>query len=125
MNVSTGTGVVPSSTVRIVKNDKKKVILQRSSTGDGPVDAVYKAIDKITGMKLKLADYSIRAISSGEDAQGEVNLKVLFKGTTYSGKGTSTDIIEASAKAYLNAVNKIISIKTSRSSKKGVIKETL
>ena len=125
LNVSTGTGVVPSSTVRIEKDGRKKVILQKSSTGDGPVDAVYKAIDKITGMKLKLADYSIRAISSGEDAQGEVNLKVIYNAATYSGKGTSTDIIEASAKAYLNVVNKIISIKSGRSSKKGVIKETL
>jgi 2-isopropylmalate synthase len=101
------------------------VILQKSSTGDGPVDAVYKAIDKITGMKLKLADYSIRAISSGEDAQGEVNLKVIYKHATYSGKGTSTDIIEASAKAYLNAVNKIIAIKSGKLLNKSVKKEIL
>ena len=125
LNVSTGTGVVPSSTVKINKNTGKKQVLQETSSGDGPVDAVYKAIDKITGMKLKLSDYNIRAISGGEDAQGEVNLKVIYKGTTYSGKGISTDIIEASAKAYLSAVNRIILIKHRNSPDKTVLKETL
>jgi len=125
LNVSTGTGTLPSSTVRIEKNARKKELLEKTSTGDGPVDAVYKAIDKITGMKLKLSDYNIRAISSGEDAQGEVNLKVAYKGATYSGKGISTDIIEASAKAYLSAVNKIVLIRNRNSLKKTVIKETL
>lgn len=76
------------------------------------MDAAYRAIDKITGLKAKLADYSLRAVSSGKDAQGEVVVKVEHEGTLVTGKGASTDIIEASTKAYLNAVNKILSVRS-------------
>jgi 2-isopropylmalate synthase len=77
------------------------------STGDGPVDACYKAIDKITGSSGKLLDYQIRSVTGGKDALGEVSVKISFKGKVVSGRGASTDIIEASIKAYINAVNKI------------------
>ncbi|MFH1367890.1 MAG: 2-isopropylmalate synthase [Elusimicrobiota bacterium] len=111
LNTSSGTGVVPTATVRLAKSEKAskggKAIAQEASCGDGPVDAAYKAIDKITGIKPKLVDYGLRAVSSGKDAQGEVNVKVICNRITYTGRGTSTDIIEASAKAYLQAVNKI------------------
>ncbi|MCX5781244.1 MAG: 2-isopropylmalate synthase [Elusimicrobia bacterium] len=120
LNASSGTGVVPTATIRISKQGDKKEIFQEAACGDGPVDAVYKAIDKIVGLKLHLSDYNLRAISAGEDAQGEVNLKVEHKGVTFSGKGTSTDIIEASAKAYLNAINKIVSRSKAALSKKKV-----
>lgn len=115
LNTSSGTGIIPTATVRLEKNAKpavsakseKKKIVQEASCGDGPVDAAYKAIDKIAGFNVRLVDYNLRAISGGKDAQGEVNVKVEYKGSTYSGRGTSTDIIEASAKAYLQAINKI------------------
>ena len=115
LNTSSGTGVIPTATLRLAKNEKtspagkaaKKTIIQEAACGDGPVDAAYKAIDKITGVKVKLVDYSLRAISGGKDAQGEVSVKVEYKGASFSGRGTSTDIIEASAKAYLQAINKI------------------
>ena len=110
LNTSSGTGVIPTATVRIAKNEKgKKEIIQEAACGDGPVDAAYKAIDKIIVVKTRLSDYSLRAISSGKDAQGEVNVKVEYKGVTFTGRATSTDIIEASAKAYLQALNKIVS----------------
>jgi 2-isopropylmalate synthase len=112
LNTSSGTGIVPTATIKLAKNTgtikkPQKTIIQEASCGDGPVDAAYKAIDKITGLKLKLVDYALRAVSSGKDAQGEVTVRVLHGGVTYTGRGTSTDIIEASAKGYLQAVNKI------------------
>ncbi|MGA2091626.1 MAG: alpha-isopropylmalate synthase regulatory domain-containing protein, partial [Endomicrobiales bacterium] len=104
LNTSSGTGVIPTATVRVVV---KKDIMQEAACGDGPVDAAYKAIDKITGIKVKLADYNLRAISGGKDAQGEVNVRVEYNGMTFTGRATSTDIIDASAKAYVQALNKI------------------
>ncbi len=80
-----------------------------NSTGDGPVDACYKAIDKITGIKGKLVDYHLESVTSGKDALGDANIKVRFKDKVLNGRGMSTDVIEASVKAYLNALNKSLS----------------
>ncbi|HEU5322592.1 MAG TPA: alpha-isopropylmalate synthase regulatory domain-containing protein, partial [Methylomirabilota bacterium] len=79
-----------------------------SGVGDGPVDAVLNAIDAITGLKGRLQDYALRAATSGKDAVGEVAMKVDFDGTLVSGKGASTDVIEASARAYLSALNRLV-----------------
>ena len=109
VNVTSGVGVIPTATIRLIKKVKNKTeILQEASCGTGPVDAAYKAIDKITGIKVELKDYTLRAISGGEDAQGEDNVKVNYEGTNYIGKGMSTDIVEASINAYIHAVNKIV-----------------
>ena len=105
LNISSGTGTIPTATVRLKKGDK---VFQEAACGDGPVDATTKAVDKITGLKPKLEDYSLRAISSGKDALGEVSVRVELGGLKMTGRGTSTDIIEASAKAYLSAVNRIL-----------------
>src|SRR5262249_29498812 len=105
LHVLSGTGVVPSATVKLVREGQT---FQDSGIGDGPVDAVLNAIDAITGMKGRLQDYAIRAATSGKDAIGEVSVKVDFDGTVVSGKGSSTDVIEASARAYLNAINRIV-----------------
>lgn len=101
--VTTGTDIAPQATVRL---KKKGLLLQAKSTGDGPVDACYKSVDKITNAKGKLLDYSITSITSGKDALGEVSVKVAFKDRTVSGRAADTDIIQASIKAYINAVNK-------------------
>lgn len=103
--VTTGTNIVPEALVKL--KDKTKV-QAASASGDGPVDACYNAIDKIAKIKGKLLDYSIRSVTSGKDALGEVSVKVAFKDRVISGRGTDTDIIQASVKAYLNAVNKIV-----------------
>src|SRR5256885_10217001 len=71
------------------------------------VDAALNAIDAVTGMKGRLQDYSLRAATSGKDAIGEVSMKVDFDGTLVWGKGASTDVIEASARAYLSALNRV------------------
>jgi 2-isopropylmalate synthase len=100
-----GTGLIPSATVRLRRDEQT---FQDSGTGDGPVEAVYSAIDAITGVKGRLMDYGLRAVTQGKDAMGEVSVKVDFDGTVVSGKGSSTDVIEASARAYLNAVNRLM-----------------
>ncbi|MDR1696346.1 MAG: 2-isopropylmalate synthase [Endomicrobium sp.] len=105
-SATSGTGTIPSATVRITNNDKKDEVLQEAACGIGPVDATYKAIDKITKMDIKLTDFSLKSVSSGVDALGEVFLKAKYNGMIFSGKGTSTDIVEASAKAYMQAINK-------------------
>jgi 2-isopropylmalate synthase len=102
--VNTGTDIPPFATIKI---KYKKKIHQAESKGDGPVDACFKAIDKITNLKPKLQDYRLEAVTSGKDALGEVNLRLTAKGKTVPGRSSSTDIIEASVRAYLDALNKI------------------
>jgi len=101
---SSGTHVTPRASVRLKHKGK---IHEASSTGDGPVDACYKAIEKITKIKTTLLDYRIEAVTSGKDALGDVSVKVESGKKMVLGRGSSTDIIEASAKAFLNAVNKL------------------
>jgi 2-isopropylmalate synthase len=105
LQVSSGTNISPKATIKL-KCDNKT--MEVTSTGDGPVDACYKAIDKATGIKGKLLDYSLRAITGGKDALGDVAIRIKAKGEVISGRGSSTDIIEASAKAYLNAINRLM-----------------
>ncbi|MDD5070303.1 MAG: 2-isopropylmalate synthase [Candidatus Omnitrophica bacterium] len=100
----TGTDVVPETSVKIKHKAK---VLMSSSNGDGPVDACYKAIDKLTRLKPRLLSYKLDAITKGKDAQGMVRIEILIRGKTVSGRGASTDILEASAKAYIDALNKI------------------
>lgn len=102
---ASGTKIKPQATISLKAKGQTR---QVTSSGDGPVDACYKAIEKITKVKAKLLDYRIEAVTAGEDALGEVSVKVSMGKTTVMGRGASTDIIEASAKAYLNAINKII-----------------
>ena len=105
LHIVSGTGIIPSATVRLKKQDE---VFQDSGVGDGPVDAVLNAIDAITGLKGRLQDYQLRAVTSGKDALGEVSVKVDFDGTVVPGKASSTDVVEASARAYLNALNRLV-----------------
>ena len=75
---------------------------------DGPVDAAYKAVDKIVGITVKLSDYSLRGVTGGKDAMGEVVVHVTQNGQKVLGRGASTDVIEASIRAYVNAINRIL-----------------
>jgi 2-isopropylmalate synthase len=111
LHIISGTGVIPSATVRLKKQEQ---VFQDSGVGDGPVDAVLNAIDAITGLKGRLQDYQLRAVTSGKDALGEVSVKVDFDGTVVPGKASSTDVIEASARAYLNALNRLVHPATGR-----------
>jgi 2-isopropylmalate synthase len=79
-----------------------------ASSGDGPVDAVYSAINQIIGFEPQLKDYSIRSVTRGQDALGEVTVKLTVEGIVVHGRGASTDVLEASAKAYLAALNRAL-----------------
>jgi len=106
INVTSGTATIPTATVRLKKGEES---LQDSSPGNGAVDAAMKAIDRILNQRGDLVEYHVNAVSGGKDALGEVNLKCDFGGgRLITGKGASTDIIEASARAYLNAVNRML-----------------
>jgi 2-isopropylmalate synthase len=113
LNVTSGNRTVPTATVglkRVKGKSSKTEVVQDAGIGDGPVDAALKAMDRITKTRGKLMDYSLRAVSQGKDALGEVTVKVDFGGgELVVGKGATTDIIEASARAYLNAVNRYLS----------------
>ncbi|MBC7346485.1 MAG: 2-isopropylmalate synthase [Clostridia bacterium] len=104
MHISSGTNVVPTATVGLKVNG---TLLQEAACGEGPVDATFKAIDKITGLPVALRNYTLNAVSGGKDAMGEVTVHVEYEGRGFLGRGLSTDIIEASAKAYINALNKL------------------
>ena len=112
LNVTCGNQTVPTATVRLRKTEREKggvQTLQEAGIGDGPVDASLKAIDRLTKTTGRLLDYTLRAVSKGKDALGEVTMKVNFgQGELVTGKGASTDVIEASARAYLNAVNRFL-----------------
>jgi 2-isopropylmalate synthase len=106
INVTSGTATIPTATVRLRKGDET---LQDSSPGNGAVDAVMKAIDRILNQRGHLVEYHVSAVSSGKDALGEVNVKCDFGGgRLITGKGASTDVVEASARAYLNAMNRML-----------------
>ncbi|RKY31974.1 MAG: 2-isopropylmalate synthase [Candidatus Omnitrophota bacterium] len=105
--VTSGTHISPSAEVKLKYRHKS---LSGKSSGDGPVDACFKAIDKVTGVKGELQDYRIEAVTKGKDALGEVILKLKAKGRVVTARGSSTDIIEASVRAYITALNKIESL---------------
>jgi 2-isopropylmalate synthase len=104
VRVNTGTDIVPLAEVKI---KHKRHVHEAHSRGDGPVDACYKAIDKITRIKAKLLNYNLEAVTKGKDAQGLVRVEIKVDGGTVGGRGASTDILEASVKAYLDALNKV------------------
>jgi len=90
----------------VVRIRRENEVMEEVSLGDGPVDASYNAIDKITGISSELETYDIHAASDGKDALGEVIVKLIIDGEQITGRGLSTDIIEASILAYINAINK-------------------
>jgi len=104
LNVIAGNITIPTATVKMEVDGK---LIQEAGFGDGPVDALFKTIKKITRTKSKLLQFAIHAITGGTEAQGEVTVKLQEKGQTVMGQGADTDVIVASAKAYINALNKI------------------
>ena len=100
-----GSATIPSAVVALWNQDGS--IRREAALGDGPVDAVFKAIEHMTGIELTLTDYRIRSVSVGEDAQGEASVEVQYNGKQFSARAVSTDIIEASALAFLQVINRI------------------
>jgi 2-isopropylmalate synthase len=104
-HVSAGSGIDPVAALCLKHADGQK--LQDAALGDGPVDAIFKCIERITGTAVELRDFSIRSVSVGEDAQGEAHVEVELGGKVAHGRAVSTDILEASARAFLTALNRL------------------
>ena len=105
LQVSTGNRMVPTATVKILEDGKK--VLENCAMGTGPVDALCNAIMKMTGQKNhKLTEFAVKAVTCGIDAVAEVTIKIEQEKKTFTGFSADTDIIFASAKAYLSAINK-------------------
>ena len=111
IQVHSGTTLRPTATVELRRGTERFV---DSATGDGPVDAAYKAIERITGLAGQLTEYLIKSVSLGRDGFGEVFVRAEFDGVSFHGRGVSTDIITGSAKAYLEAVNRAAVAKKKR-----------
>lgn len=115
MHVSSGIGQIPTATIRLRKGEE---VLMDAGTGDGAADAAMQAIDRLTGKRGHLVEYLVRAVTEGHDAIGEVSLKVNFgNGELVTGKAASTDVVESSARAYLNAVNRSFLLDKNKESK--------
>jgi len=105
LQVTAGTAGMPVCALQLTHNGER---FEDAATGNGPVDAAFRAVDRIVGKEHLLEDYSLRSISAGKDAQGEATVKISREGLSAMGRAASTDVIEASVKAYINAVNRLL-----------------
>ncbi len=103
--INSGNRITATASVALRTEDG---LVEDVATGDGPVDAAFKAIERIAGVSYTLEDYTIHAVTGGKDAQGEVSVRISSNGNVYKGRGVSTDVIEASIKACLYAVNRLV-----------------
>ncbi len=110
LNISSGMSQKPTAVIKLRVNEE---LIEKTEHGDGPVDAVFKAIASITDTKSNLLKYEVKAITGGTDALGEVVVSLEEDSNSVSGHGNDTDIIIASAKAYINALNKLSARKKS------------
>ena len=106
--VSTGKDI---TNIACVKIGKLGETIEEVAIGSGPIDASFKAVDKITGLDITLENFSLNAVTDGEDAMGEAVVKLRYGKELYTGCGLSTDVIESAIKAYLNGINKIVGTK--------------
>jgi 2-isopropylmalate synthase len=112
MNVFTSLDGMPTATLKLKTDEGGELV--DSGIGVGSVDAVYKTIDKLVNLPHKLIDYTVKSVTGGTDAFADVTVKLGDDGNIYTGRGTSLDIVEASAKAYLQAINKLVYYRTRR-----------
>ena len=103
--INSGNSITSTAVVSMMKNGEK---METVSTGDGPIDAAFHAIDHIHGRHVELEDFHIEAVTEGREAMGDALVKIRYSGKLYSGRGLSTDIIGASIQAYINAINKMV-----------------
>ncbi len=100
-NIISGNTAIPTATVRITDGE---TTYEEASTGDGPVDAIFRAIEKAVGIQSSLEEYNVQAVTPGKQAVGEVSVIIRVEGRQFSGTGSSTDVLEASARAYVSAL---------------------
>ncbi len=106
VQVSCGDRGIPTASVRLIAPDGQ--VLADAALGAGPVDAVCKAIERLVGVPNVLTEFTVKSVTEGIDAIGEVLIRIESEGVTYTGRGADTDIIVASAKAYINALNRLL-----------------
>lgn len=106
--VTSGTGRKPNVSLTLRRGDEN--VTEKLSDGDGPIDAAFLAAEKITGIKLRCKDYQVRSATLGHDSLAEVTLEVEHNGSSVRGRGVSTDTVEATVKAILNAVNRVAAV---------------
>jgi len=106
VQVSCGDRGIPTASVRLIAPDGQ--VLADAALGTGPVDAVCKAIERLVGVPNVLTEFTVKSVTEGIDAIGEVLIRIESEGVTYTGRGADTDIIVASAKAYVNALNRLL-----------------
>ncbi|MGA2031148.1 MAG: 2-isopropylmalate synthase [Thermoguttaceae bacterium] len=106
--VTTGTGKIPNVSLRLRRGTQE--VSTEMACGDGPIDAIFLAIEELTGIRAACKDFSVHSVTVGKDAQGEVAVQVEHEGRLYRGRGVSTDSVEASARAFLNALNRIAAL---------------
>ena len=104
-HVVTGSGETPEVTLNLARGDER--FSTTMSAGDGPIDAIFLAIEEVTGYTVVCKDFNVHSVTVGKDAQGEVMVQVEYNDLLYRGRGISTDSVEASAMAFLNAINRI------------------
>ena len=107
LQVSCGNQLAPTATVSLTGPGEQE--LSTTVTGTGPVDAVFKAINELIGAPNQLVEFSVNSVTEGIDAQGEVTVRIEASGRTFVGRGADTDIVTASARALLNAINRLLS----------------
>ena len=108
LQVVAGTSGIPTATVTLVDSNGDEIT--DAATGDGPIDAMFAVIQRITHVSAQLVTYNVRSVTAGKDAQGEATVELVHSERKVRGRGVSTDILEASAKAYLAAINRIRTI---------------
>ncbi|MEA2062354.1 MAG: 2-isopropylmalate synthase [Gemmatimonadota bacterium] len=107
IQTNAGNQVVSSATLVLERRDTEEEVTD-AATGDGPVSALCNTIDRITGLKGQVIDYQVRSVGEGREAVGETFMRVIFNGVEFMGKAASTDVMDAAARAYLNAANKAL-----------------
>lgn len=107
--INSGNTITATASVTLKREDQE---VEEVSTGDGPVDAAFNAIEKIVGLQLVLDDYALHSVTEGKDAQGEAIVKIRNEERLFTGRGLSTDVVEASIEAYVDAVNKLLNEKS-------------
>ena len=112
IQVTCGDRGIPTAAVRLIDPDGK--VLADAALGTGPIDALYKAINRIVGLPNTLTEFTVKSVTEGIDAIGEVLIRIESDGVTYTGRGADTDIIVASAKAYTNALNRLLATKKAK-----------
>jgi 2-isopropylmalate synthase len=113
IQVSCGDRGIPTAAVSLTAPDGE--VLADAALGTGPVDAVYKAINRLVGVPNVLTEFSVKSVTEGIDAIGEVLIRIESGGITYTGRGADTDVIVASGKAYMNALNRLLAAKKAAS----------